>query len=72
LITSGAPPSIERLACRRSDPVLAHAILLDIAPLDALESDADAAGKRRLVIKGARRVDAQSVGRKVVHAVGLL
>src|SRR6185437_16218543 len=49
--------AIERLARRRTDPALAHAIFLDIAPLDAAKADANAAQERRFVIKRTRRVD---------------
>src|SRR6185437_17172209 len=59
--------AIERLARRRPDPTLAHAIFLDIAPLDAAKADANAAQERRFVIKRTRRVDAEPVWQTVGH-----
>ncbi len=62
-------PAVARLAGRRPDPSFADAIFLDVAPLDAQESDPDATRESRLIIKGARRVDAQPVWRKVIKRV---
>src|SRR5437899_1095418 len=38
-----------------------------VAPLLALEADADAARQRRLVEIGARRIDAEPIGRQIGH-----
>ena len=40
--------AVKRLARRRPDPLLAHTIFLDVAPLDAAKAHADTARQRRL------------------------
>ena len=60
--------AVERLAGRRPDPSFAHAIFFDVAPLDAPEPDADAPRQDRLVMEGACRIDAKTVGRGVSHS----
>src|SRR5690606_31821979 len=55
-----APP-VQRLARGDADPGFADAVLLDVAALDALEADADAAVERGLVVMRAARVVGQAV-----------
>ena len=55
------------LARGRPDPLLAHTIFLDVTPLDATKTHADASRKRRFVVERTRGVDAEPVGWNVGH-----
>src|SRR5882757_2019873 len=55
---------------RHPDPSFAHAILLDIGLLDALESYADAALEQCGVVERAAGVVGEAVRRMVVHGNG--
>jgi len=57
--------AVAGLPYRRANPVLADAIFLDVVPLTALETNADAARQRRLVVKRAAGVDAEVIRRPV-------
>ena len=61
--------AVAGLADRSANPVLADAVFLDVVPLTALESNADAARKRRFVVKWAVGVDAEVVRRPVGRGV---
>ncbi len=70
----GIAATIQRLAHRQAHPSLADAVLLDVAALHAVETQADAAFERGFVVMRAARVVGEAVGRGIghlrVHRVG--
>src|SRR5690606_21907647 len=55
--------AVQRAAHGDPDPAFAHAVLLDVRPLLAVEADADAAAERGLVVMRAAGIVAEAVGR---------
>src|SRR5947207_2846557 len=54
-------------ALGHADPAFAHAVFLDVVAFDALETDADAALERALVVELALGVGGEAIGRGVGH-----
>ena len=59
--------AIDLLAERDANPAFRQAIFLDIVALLALEADADAALKQRLIEKRAARIGREAIGGRVGH-----